>query len=146
MTPKGVMKHSKIMMGILLCSVFSSSGFLKGVYGQVVRKKMCHCNFIIILKLEYKQDNANALPRWPCWGLIANSSLSIRTRNWLLKGKNMLRSRWLLLCLQYFADAQTFLVILWNSRGVLSRKDSEQVSIFLCKMGKKGRPSYQDSE
>lgn len=45
------------------------------------------CNFIIIHKLGDKQDNVNALPRWPCWGLIANSSLSIRTRNWLLKGK-----------------------------------------------------------
>lgn len=39
MTPKGVMKHSKIMVGILLCSVFSSSGILKGIYSQVVRKK-----------------------------------------------------------------------------------------------------------
>lgn len=39
MTPKGVIKHSKIMIGILLCSVFSSSGILKALYNQVVRKK-----------------------------------------------------------------------------------------------------------
>lgn len=130
MTPKGVIKHSKIMIGILLCSIFSSSGILKGVYSQVVKKKKCCCNFIIIHKLGYKQDNANALSRWPCCGLIANSSLSIRTRNWLLKGRNMLRNRWLFLCFQYFADAQTSLVILWNSRGVLRRKSSEQVSVF----------------